>query len=53
MGCGCGGSSASKTNGPTQYKVTYPDGRQQIYLHEGQANSEVARSGGSLEIIQP
>lgn len=52
MGCNCGGKTA-KNGGPTQYRLTYPDGRVQVYLQEDQARREAVRSGGTVEVVQP
>lgn len=50
MGCGCGGKGATAT-GMTQFRLTYPDGRVQVFIHEGQAQREADRTGATMEII--
>jgi len=52
VGCGCGGSDpAAPSAGLTQYRLTYPDGRVQVYLHAEQAQREAVRADAALEII--
>lgn len=54
MGCNCGGNktgSGSGKSGLTQYRLTFPDGRVQVYLQQHQAEREQARRGGTIEVI--
>lgn len=55
MGCNCGGGAKTGAGpgptGLTQYRLKYPDGRVQVYLHEGQATREAEKTGAEMEII--